>query len=118
MFDQCSVLSTKPKCGDRILPTGASAPGSSPMGISYNTGGSSNYVGSFPPEDDEYYAQFDRVQDWIACFGAFIIIACTLGLVQSYAVFAPAVQHVYETGYAEASAVGCFCYSILVLVSQ
>lgn len=111
MFDQCSILSTKPKCGERIIaPMSTSAPGPSPMAASLGING------GFPPEDEEYYAQFDRVQDWIACFGAFIIIACVLGLVQSYAVFAPAIQHVYQTGYAEASAIGCFCYSILILV--
>ena len=73
-------------------------------------------MGPQNPDEDEDYSQFDRVQDWVACFGAFIIISSTLGLLQSYAVFAPAVQHVYKTGYAEASAIGCFSYAIFVLV--
>ena len=43
-------------------------------------------MGPQNPDEDEDYSQFDRVQDWVACFGAFIIISSTLGLLQSYAV--------------------------------
>ncbi|CAG7722802.1 unnamed protein product [Allacma fusca] len=67
-----------------------------------------------PNEEEEDYTKFDQTRDWLTCFGAVVIIACILGLVHSFAVFAPSMQHHYGTGLIETVLVGCLCYAVLI----
>ncbi|CAG7722801.1 unnamed protein product [Allacma fusca] len=67
-----------------------------------------------PDDDNEDYSKFDRDRDWLTCFGACVIVACIIGIVQSYAVFAPAIQHYYDTGLVETILIGCLCYFTLL----